>query len=286
MTNFNSTDLNNLTNSREKTMNSGPYRSWQDYSVVLTNMSSSTVLTFGGWDINLDDVMLTPIPSDLDQNSDNSAYIKGNAGQVRDVQLQRILTPNVWCPLCLPFDVTPESMATALVTSCELNTLASVSDGIFTFNTVSDATISAGTPFLVKTTAQVENPTFSGVTIKNVEAQEDGNETYKFVGTYSPVYLETNGSELFLGTDGDLYKPGTGEGYNRLGGLRAYFRVPTGAKARVMFNDVDGIETLSMPQIEVGDKKTYDLQGRPVVKGQTQRKHLIIEKGRKRLVTD
>jgi hypothetical protein len=178
-------------------------------------------------------------------------------------------------------------MATALGTSCELNTLTSVSDGIFTFNTVSDgSTISAGTPFLVKTTAQVENPTFSGVTIKNVEAQEDGNKTYKFVGTYSPVYLETDGSELFLGTDGDLYKPGTGEGYNRLGGLRAYFRVPTGANARVMFNDVDGIETLSMPQIEVGDKKTYDLQGRPVVKGQTQRKHLIIEKGRKRLATD
>jgi hypothetical protein len=276
-----------LSSKREKKILSDETKTWLPYSVIVTNMSRTTTLTFEGTDVSLDDVMLTPIPSDLDQNSDNSAYIKGNAGQVRDVQLQRILTPNVWCPLCLPFDVTPESMATALGTSCELNTLTSVSDGIFTFNTVSDgSTISAGTPFLVKTTAQVENPTFSGVTIKNVEAKENGNETYKFVGTYSPVYLETDGSELFLGTDGDLYKPGTGEGYNRLGGLRAYFRVPTGAKARVMFNDVDGIETLSMPQIEVGDKKTYDLQGRPVVKGQTQRKHLIIEKGRKRLATD
>ncbi len=251
-------------------------------------MSSSTVLTIGGWNIHLDDVMLTPIPSGLDQNSDNSAYIRGNAGQVRDVQLQRTLTANVWCPLCLPFDVTPEKMATVLGTACELNTLESVAEGVFNFTTVTaGTTINAGTPFLVKTAGTVTNPTFTGVTIRNTEAGKSGEGSYWFVGNYSPVYLKTDGTNLFLGTDGDLYKPGTTEGYNRFGGLRAYFDIPENTEARVAFHhDFDGtvaIKSLQTDGLEK-DVKTYDLQGRQVAKGQSSRNRLTIRKGRKYLV--
>lgn len=287
LSNFNSTNISNVSSSRAVNALSDNYSRWIDYEMIVTNMNNETTLTFEGSSMSLDDVMLTPIPSGLDQNSDNSAYIRGNAGQVRDVQLQRTLTANVWCPLCLPFDVTPEKMATVTGTACELNTLESVAEGVFNFTTVTaGTTINAGTPFLVKTASTVTNPTFTGVTIRNTEAGKSGEGSYWFVGNYSPVYLKTDGTNLFLGTDGDLYKPGTTEGYNRFGGLRAYFDIPENTEARVAFHhDFDGtvaIKSLQTDGLEK-DVKTYDLQGRQVAKGQSSRNRLTIRKGRKYL---
>lgn len=227
---------------------------WQDYYTVITGMTSSTALTFGGYYINLDNIMLTRIPTELDEGVDNTTYIKGHAGQTTDVKLRRTLTANVWCPLCLPFDVTPESFATAandVVADANpvLRTFTSVSKGVFTFDVVPAATtIAAGTPFLVKVTKQVTNPTFANVTVVNTpaEAVPAANSDYQFVGTYSPVNLNTDGTHLFLGTDGKLYKPGTTAGYNHMNGLRAYFQIPAAASTRI---SLPGDETTAIQDI-------------------------------------
>jgi hypothetical protein len=233
---FNSNDFSNMSSSQLISLNDEPVNTWQDYYTVITGMTSSTVLTFGGYSINLDNILLTPIPTLLDEAANNITYIKGHAGQTTDVELRRTLTANVWCPLCLPFDVTPESFATAanaVVADANpvLRTFKCVSEGVFTFDVVPAATtIAAGTPFLVKVTKQVTNPTFAGVTVVNTPAVAvPANSDYQFVGTYSPVNLNTDGTHLFLGTDGKLYKPGTTAGYNHMNGLRAYFQIPAAA---------------------------------------------------------
>ena len=199
-------------------------------------MTADTQLKFSNSQYNLDNILLTPIPTLLDEAANNITYIKGHAGQTTDVELRRTLTANVWCPLCLPFDVTPESFATAanaVVADANpvLRTFTSVSKGVFTFDVVPAATtIAAGTPFLVKVTKQVTNPTFANVTVVNTPAKAvPENSDYQFVGTYSPVNLNTDGTHLFLGTDGKLYKPGTTAGYNHMNGLRAYFQIPAAA---------------------------------------------------------
>lgn len=227
---------------------------WQDYYTVITGMTSSTALTFGGYYINLDNIMLTRIPTELDEGVDNTTYIKGHAGQTTDVKLRRTLTANVWCPLCLPFDVTPESFATAandVVADANpvLRTFTSVSEGVFTFGVVPAATtIAAGTPFLVKVTKQVTNPTFANVTVVNTPAKAvPANSNYQFVGTYSPVNLNTDGTHLFLGTDGKLYKPGTAAGYNHMNGLRAYFQIPAAASGTRI--SLPGDETTAIQDI-------------------------------------
>jgi hypothetical protein len=245
-------------------------------------MTSLTRFKFTGEKFFLDDVKLTPIPSGLDQSKDNSTYILANAEQVRTVTLTRSLTPNVWCPLCLPFDVTPNQMATVFNTTCELSVLSEIdtSTGVFKFNSVDgESTIAAGTPFLIRTAASVVNPTFTDVTIKNADPVTYMEGKYQFVGIYSPTYLKTDGTNLFLGTDGNLYKPGTDEGYNRLGGMRAYFVVPETASARVVFDEEQVVTGIDNVEEEQGSTVSFDLMGHPV-SGKSPR-GIIINKGRK-----
>lgn len=255
---------------------------WTQCYAVVSDMTTSTRFTFQGKKFFLDDVKLTPIPDGLDQSKDNTAYIEANAGEVRTVTLTRSLTPDVWCPLCLPFDVTPAMITTVSGTTCELCTFSSVdtSTGVFHFNGVdSETTIEAGTPFLIKTSATVTNPTFTGVTIKNVEPVAYTSDDYQFVGIYSPTYLETDGTNLFLGTDGNLYKPSTDEGYNRLGGMRAYFVVPAEAPARVAIFDEPSLTKVSEAVVERRSPVVSDLLGRRV--SSTPSRGIVITKGRK-----
>ncbi len=258
---------------------------WKKCYAVVSDMTTSSRFTFTGKKVFLDDVMLTPINSGLDQSKDNTAYIEANADQVRTVTITRTLTSGIWCPLCLPFDVTPNQMATEIGTTCEIRTLSSIetSTGVFRFNSVEGTTtIEAGTPFLVKLTATVANPTFSSVAIKNTDPMSYSNGDYQFVGIYSPTYLETDGTNLFLGIDGNLYKPGTGEGENRLGGMRAYFVVPEKASARVAIFDeptTDGINVLT----EMSKAVVYDLQGRRIDSSKANH-GLYVRGGRKWIV--
>ena len=255
---------------------------WTQYHAVVSDMTSLTRFKFTGEKFFLDDVKLTPIPSGLDQSKDNSTYILANAEQVRTVTLTRSLTPNVWCPLCLPFDVTPNQMASVTGTTCELSAFSSIitSTGVFKFNSVDgESTIAAGSPFLIRTAASVVNPTFTDVTIKNADPVTYTAGGYQFVGIYSPTYLKTDGTNLFLGTDGNLYKPGTDDGYNRLGGMRAYFVVPETASARVVFDEEQVVTGIDNVEEEQGSTVSFDLMGHPVP-GKSPR-GIIINKGRK-----
>lgn len=254
---------------------------WVDNSFIVKNMSSSTVLTFGGFGANIDEIILRPIPTNLDEKSDNSPFIVYNAGQSRDVTLLRTLTANIWCPLCLPFDVTQTQMEAATGTSCELRTLTSVSEGVFNFDVTTS--IAAGTPFLVKTATRVVNPVFTGVTVVSTPAATAAASTadYQFVGTYSPVTLATDGSNLFLGIYGQLYRPEAYEGHDRMNGLRAYFVVPaTTSLSRVAISF--GGETAGVNgsrRDKAARERLYDLQGRPV-KGRMA-KGLYVQEGQK-----
>lgn len=246
--------------SQSASFSGGGYNMWQSFYTVISGMTNSTILTIGGYQIFLDNILLTPIPTLLDEAANNITYIKGHAGQTTDVKLRRTLTVNVWCPLCLPFDVTPESFATAanaVVADANpvLRTFTSVSEGVFTFDVVPAATtIAAGTPFLVKVTKQVTNPTFAGVTVVNTPAVAvPANSDYQFVGTYSPVNLNTDGTHLFLGTDGTLYKPGTTAGYNHMNGLRAYFQIPAAASGTRI--SLPGDETTAIQDINDDDEQ-------------------------------
>lgn len=277
---FNTMSVADVSGTRTKTV--GDIETWHENYVVLTGMTNTTKITFSGEYLFLDEIKLKAIPSNLDQAKDNSLFIEAYNGETRDVTLSRTLTGNIWCPLCLPFDITPAKMEATLGT-CEVRTLTSATGGLFTFDVVaSETTVPAGTPFLVKVPSTIVNPTFSAVMIKNTAATEASASTseYKFVGTYSPVELTTDGTNLFLGTDGNLYRPGTTEGYNRLGGLRAYFVVKDGASARIAIKDDASAIDAPRSVTVTADSPLYDLSGRQIRNSQPKR-GLYLRNGRK-----
>ena len=210
--------------------------------------------------VYLDDVKLTPYAV-LDEGADNASTITNNQGSGM-VTLTRTLGAGYWNTLCLPFDITKASFEEATGANTDIQTLASVNNGVFRFDDIAaDATIEAGTPFIVKVSRQVTNPQFRNVVITDTGAKAmPENESYQFVGTYSPVQLEIDKTELFLGTDGKLHYPSSAE-VSTMKGLRAYFVVPTGAvTTRVNINgeEMDAIDALDAPEAEA---VVYDLRG-------------------------
>lgn len=262
----NSTSSNTHATSISQECLSIPIREWKDFSFVVTGMSSSTELTIIGTNISLNDILITPIPATLDEHADNSTYIKANAGQMIDVQLGRTLTGDVWCPLCLPFDVTPEVM-TATIGSCEVETLQGIDAGVFKFAAVpSGQTVAAGTPFIVRPVTTKVNPTFSEVTVEDAEPQTvtaDDTEGYALRGIFSPTELTTDGTNLFLGSNGSLLTLSSEATDRRLGGLRAFFVVPQGTLSARMTtgNAQTGISPATMTSAGAATA-TYDLTGR------------------------
>jgi hypothetical protein len=286
---INSTNISSTASSRKLTNLQTPVKTWEKYFIVIKGMTNATTITFTGSKMSLDEIMLFPLPTGLDQSIDNSAYIMMYYGQEQDVTLQRTLTANIWCPLCLPFNITPEQMSTATGANCQLCTLDNVTEGLFHFTDVqANGTVTAGTPFLVKTDAQVVNPTFSGVTINNTPAQTkpSADSDYQFVGIYSPFNMNTDGTHLFLGIDGNLYQPGTGSGENRLGGMRAYFVRPLNAQnqARVLIDSgSNGIVNTEAAEMEA-ITPIFDLQGRRMASENHLNKGLYVRNGRKYLM--
>ena len=252
-------------------VNSDEWAASRDVSIKeLTEMTATTYkfvvkdvagtrLTFSGNYFFLDDIMLLPLPASvLDEGSDNSACIEAYGGMTGDVTLTRTLKAGIWNTMCLPFDVTTDMIGNG----AELRTLTSSVGGDFVFNRVEE--VEAGKPFLVKVSAEVKNPTFSGVTVENVQPQTVGDEGYQFCGTYSPIDLNTDGTHVFLGIDQAFHTPSAGG--NSMNGLRAYFIVPkpdgTTTNARIAIYDepsaIHDLSTSAAPK----HSGCYDLTGR------------------------
>jgi len=232
-------------------------------------------LTFKGTDCFLDDIRVWEVGYMADKE-DNTAALSHTA--VENIMLDRTLGAGYWNTLCLPFDFSlegelPEEMKGRTI---ELMHLTDVQDGVFIFTPTT--AVSAGEPFLIKVSETVENPTFRHVQVTQPTPVAKIFGSYQMVGVYSPKGLNTDGTHLFLGTDGNLYQP-TADDYT-MNGLRAYFVVPSGSGARVsLFDDPAGIAKKT--QADNHQPGAFDLMGRPV-KVQTSHNGIYIEKGKKR----
>lgn len=183
----------------------------------------------------IDDVKIIKLGEiTLNEGINSSEAIAVNAETSCKVYTVRTLKANIWNTLCLPFDVNMSILETALGTgkNIELRTYSNydAENKVMNFEVADNATIEAGTPFLIKlntlNTDNTENTyEFTGVTIKNVAAKTIESNGVSFVGTYSPVELNTDGTHIFITTDNKIAKPL--EGKNEMKGLRAYITVPS-----------------------------------------------------------
>ena len=144
---------------------------------------------------------------------------------------------NQWNTFCVPFDID--------IADCKINGIeASVMEYDHTTgNTMEfkEATqIVAGKAYLIKPSADITDPQFDNVTIKNDDPTVSGDaDGYSFVGIYNPKTFSGNDQErvLILASEAKFMKVNNGQ---RMKGMRAYFTIPAGTKAeavRLMINN-------------------------------------------------
>ena len=176
-------------------------------------------------------------PLTLNDETDNSGLLTSNNGLQTSVNLSRKLLANQWNTFCVPFDID--------VADCKINGIeASVMEYDHTTgNTMEfkEATqIVAGKAYLIKPSADITDPQFDNVTIKNDDPTVSGDaDGYSFVGIYNPKTFSGNDQErvLILASEAKFMKVNNGQ---RMKGMRAYFTIPVGTKAeavRLMINN-------------------------------------------------
>lgn len=226
------------------------------------------------------------ITNEIDQKEDNSTTITSNKGIENNIiQVTRTLSKDYWSTFCLPFNVDKDSVKLYLNDPELREFTGKVAGSTMLFK---DATeIKAGIPYIIKPKKDVVNPTFRNVTITEVEPKTITDKTgnYAFVGAYSPIELKTDGTELFLGDEDNLYKPSAND--KKINGMRAFFRIKNASHAKQsQYNiSLDGTTTIVLHNTNDIPSKThervYTLDGRQVYSTSNLKTGIYIKNGRK-----
>ena len=161
-----------------------------------------------------------------EMDEDNSAFADKVGGAAVNVQLKRTFKGGIYSTFCVPFEATMAQVKAAFGDDVELLYLfdASLEGGVLNLVFAKAPDIYQGTPYLVKPSADVDNPTFNGVRLLADEAASTSHTGWpaSFRGTFVKQTLTANPNNLFLGQDNKLYFSNSAV---EIWGLRAYFNV-------------------------------------------------------------
>ena len=218
----------------------------------------------------------------LSEATDNSTTLTTNDGQVANVTLTRTLQTGGWNTFCVPFSIaTPTGWTVKELTASSFDS----GTGALSLTFGNAASIVAGTPYLVKVAANVDNPTFDGVTISK-DAAPVSTTAIDFVPTLGLTEISGDANDiLFLSSGNTLLHPSSLPA--NMKGFRAYFLLKgEAALARSFSMDFGDGETTGIITIENGQSATgkaiYDLQGRRV--NGTAQKGVYIVNGKKTVI--
>jgi len=171
------------------------------------------------------------------------------------VRLKRTLKANQWNTFCIPMNL-------PFLEGLELRKFSDVNGNVMHFDNCDD--IEAGMPYLAKPSEDIVDPVLDDVTLYSQSARNVEENGFEFKATYSPMELETDKTELFLTSSGKLAYPSS-DATATIKGLRAYFKVPAGADARLNIDGIDtSLELVNDVQYSMFNIQCYDLQGRKV----------------------
>ena len=206
-------------------------------------------------------------PVTLDESQNNAETISSNAGKTVNVNLTRTLKADVWNTFCVPFDVTVAGSPLEGATIKQIASVAEKTDGAGAVINFEDApaTLKAGKAYLVRTATAIVNPTFNGVTVKNVTpANCSGNENYQLIGIYSPLNIDASlyGKVFGINNQNKLAKV---KENTSIKGMRAYFLLANSATAaKLNFGgELTGIDAVDNGEA-VMTGKVYNLNGQYV----------------------
>ena len=176
-------------------------------------------------------------PLTLNDEKDNSGLLTSNNRLQTAVKLSRKLLANQWNTFCVPFDI---DIADGKINGIEASVMEYNHTTGNTMEFKEATKIVAGKAYLIKPSADITNPQFDNVTIKNDDPTVSGDANgYSFVGIYNPKTFSGNDQErvLILASEAKFMKVNNGQ---RMKGMRAYFTIPAGTNAeavRLMINN-------------------------------------------------
>jgi hypothetical protein len=170
-------------------------------------------------------------PADVtmtDTDTDNSAWVANVGGAAVDVQMTRTILGGMYNTICLPFSLNSTKCKALFGNDVELYTLGSATlcgDILnLQFDVASD--IHKGTPVLIKTSTNIVDPLFEGVTIERETADHTQRGIVDFRGTFVSMDFNSGDQVLLLLSNNNLAYP---QSNKTLKGFRAYFQISGGA---------------------------------------------------------
>lgn len=232
-------------------------------SVSFTNLGSDDGNAVSYYTINIEYVAVKPVT--LDESQNNTETISGNADKTVNVKLTRTLKADVWNTFCVPFDVIVADSPLKDATIKQIASVTEKDDGAVINFVDAPATLVAGNAYLVRTTTAIVNPTFNGVTVKNVDPTNcSGNENYQLIGIYSPLNIDASlyGKVFGINNQDKLAKV---KENTSIKGMRAYFLLANSATAaKLNFGgELTGIDAVDNGEA-VMTGKVYNLNGQYV----------------------
>ena len=176
-------------------------------------------------------------PLTLNDETDNSKLLTSNNEQQTTVKLSRKLLANQWNTFCVPFGI---DIADGKINGIKASVMEYDHTTGNTMEFKEATKIVAGKAYLIKPSADITNPQFDNVIIKNVDPAVSGDANgYSFVGIYNPKTFSDSDQErvLILASEAKFMRVNNGQ---RMKGMRAYFTIPAGTKAeavRLMINN-------------------------------------------------
>ena len=162
------------------------------------------------------------------QDSDSSAdIITKEDGETHTVVLGRTLKGNVWNSFCAPFAISETMVTKVFGDGVVVKKLkdSSFASGALSFTFEEAASIEAGKPYIIKPSADVENPRFVDVVIdKNTTTTE--TTAVNFIPVINPVgFTARDKNILFFTGDGSVSYPAD---ESQMKGFRAYIQLKGG----------------------------------------------------------
>lgn len=199
-------------------------KQFNDYVVFIKDATPNTKVTFScsAWGCYFLDNVKIERAIGLDEATDNSAVLEKNNGKEVNVMLKRTLVADSWNTLCLPFSMSNDAVQTVFGEGTVLKQMKewNAAENVIYFETA-DAIV-AGQPYIIKPVEAKESFLLQDQMVLNAVNNATSGDI-SFCGVMGSTKLDE--SDVFLGTDGELYLPNVAEeNGDVLRGFRAYFK--------------------------------------------------------------
>ena len=170
---------------------------------------------------------------ELDDDATVNTVIHDNyRNGTHNIRVNRTILGGMYNAICLPFDVNSDKLQSVFGSDVELYQMASAIINGQVLDLRFDATTSIyrGTPYLIKTSADVIDPIFSDVEIKEEAGGATSGEAANFKGTFVAKDFYAGNQVLLLMSNNVLVFP---QSDKTLKGFRAYFEINNPSNAPI-----------------------------------------------------